>query len=64
MYVSYDSTWTGGFVSLNCMNGLESSLEECTPEKVVTDREDTCKSGNHARLLCEPGMNLRKRMNG
>ncbi|XP_064397168.1 neurotrypsin-like isoform X2 [Halichondria panicea] len=53
-YVSHDSTWTGGFVSLNCMNGMENSLEDCDPYRVITDRENTCKSGNQARLLCEP----------
>ena len=63
-YVSHDNTWTGGFVSLNCVNGSESSLEECDPYRVITSREDTCRSGNHGRLLCEPGMNFRKRMNG
>ncbi|XP_064397187.1 neurotrypsin-like isoform X2 [Halichondria panicea] len=53
-YVSHDNTWTGGFVSLSCMNGSESSLEDCDPFRIITSREDTCKSGNHARLLCEP----------
>ncbi len=55
-YVSHDNTWTGGFVTLNCMNGMESSLEDCDPVKVITSREDTCKRGNQARLLCEPGI--------
>ncbi len=35
---------------MNCMNGMESSLKNCTPEK------STCACGNHARLLCEPGI--------
>ena len=58
--VSHDNTWMGGFVSVNCMNGMESSLEDCDPVKVITSREDTCKRGNQARLLCEPGMNFQK----
>ncbi len=59
-YVSHDNTWTGGFVSLNCINGTESSLEDCMPYRVITNREDNCKNDNHARLLCEPGMNFQK----
>ena len=59
-YVSHDSTWTRGFVSLNCVNGTESSLEDCMPYRVITDIEHSCKSGNHGRLLCEPGMNFWK----
>ena len=54
-YVSHDNIWTGGFVSVYCVNGSESSLEDCDPVKVITGRMITCKSGNHARLLCEPG---------
>ncbi len=57
-YVSHDNTWTGGFVAVNCINGSENSLEDCDPHRVITSREDTCTSGNHARLLCEPGMNF------
>ena len=46
-----DNTWTGAFVSVYCMSGNESTLEDCTP-----NGEDTCNCGNHARLLCEPGI--------
>ncbi len=45
-----DNTWTGGFVAVNCMNGMESSLKNCMPAN------STCACGNHARLLCEPGI--------
>ena len=45
---------------MNCMNGMESSLEDCDLVKVITSREDTCKRDNQARLLCEPGMNFQK----
>ncbi len=57
-FVSHDNTWTGGFVAVNCVNGMESSLEDCDPLKVTASREDTCKSGNQARLLCEPGITI------
>ena len=45
---------------MNCINGSENSLEDCDPGRVIPDREDSCKSGNHAGILCEPGMNFRK----
>ncbi len=45
---------------MNCVNDLESSLEDCMPYRVITSREDNCRSGNHGRLLCEPGMNFQE----
>ncbi len=40
-YVSHDNTWTGGFVSVNCVNGTKSSFEDCIPciELKVAERK-------------------------
>ena len=44
-YVSHDNTWTGGFVSVNCVNGSESSLEDCDPVKEVRPGCDSIMQG-------------------